>query len=81
MFFEINKIVGRKSDTGVISSVTFDELIRMSEEKRLFSGDSKGFVFDLIKKNITEFVDFSSYKCDFVDENFISLLNHRIPVF
>ena len=75
LFFEINKIVGRKSDTGDISSVTFDELIRMSEEKRLFSGDSKGFVFDLIKKNITEFVDFSSYKCDFDNENFISLLN------
>ncbi|MDO5150405.1 MAG: extracellular solute-binding protein, partial [Oscillospiraceae bacterium] len=75
LFFEINEIVGRKSDTGDISSATFDELNRMSEEKRLFSGDSRDIVFDLIKKNITEFVDFSSYKCDFDNESFISLLN------
>ena len=74
LFFRINEIVGRQSDVGDISSITFEELERMSEEKRLFSGNAEELVNDLIEKNLTEFVNIENFTCDFDNEDFIRLL-------
>ncbi len=74
VFFNINEIIGRESDVGNIDSVTFDDLRRMSEGKKLFSGTSEELVSELIKNNITEFVDFENCTCNFNNKDFTGLL-------
>ena len=75
VFFYLNEMIGRESDMGDIGSVTYADLCRISEDKKVFSGSSDELIRYLIKSNITEFVDFENYRCDFDNDDFKGIIN------
>ncbi len=73
--FQLNVMVGKKSVLEETGDLSFDDLYLLSEEKNLFYMKSQeDLLNELIKDNITEFVDFTDHSCDFTDSDFKNLL-------
>ncbi|MBQ5988861.1 MAG: extracellular solute-binding protein [Oscillospiraceae bacterium] len=74
LFFGLKEIIGKETDTQNIEELSYDALIRLSEEKRLFTNSADELVTELINNNIAEFVDFKNYSCDFNNDDFKDIL-------
>lgn len=73
--FELQVMFGKKSVLDETGDLSFNKLYSLSENRDVFYMHSQNDLMDhLIKDNITEFVDFSNYSCDFVSDDFKNLL-------
>lgn len=75
--FQLHTIVGRTADLDGISGWTLEEMmeyVKNNGDKTVFAADSNVMLEYCLKLNLSDFVNWNSFTCDFENEEFYRIL-------